>query len=77
MTRNEVKAVLDQLSGDKCLIASLLYGSGLRLMECLQLRVQDLNFAGQELLVHDGVIYPDCLFLVGLETTHGNCNLSR
>jgi integrase len=51
MTRDEVKAVLDQLSSDKWLMASLLYGSGLRLMECLQLRVQDLDFAGRELLV--------------------------
>lgn len=54
MTRDEVKSVLDQLSGDKWLMASLLYGSGLRLMECLQLRVQDLDFAGRELLVRDG-----------------------
>ena len=54
MTRDEVKAVLDHLSGDKWLMASLLYGSGLRLMECLQLRVQDLDFAGRELLVRDG-----------------------
>jgi integron integrase len=35
-------------------MASLLYGSGLRLMECLQLRVQDLDFSGRELLVRDG-----------------------
>ncbi len=54
MTREEVKAVLDHLSGDKWLMSSLLYGSGLRLMECLQLRVQDLDFAGKELLVRDG-----------------------
>ena len=54
MTREEVKAVLDHLNGDKWLMASLLYGSGLRLMECLRLRVQDLDFAGRELLVRDG-----------------------
>jgi integron integrase len=54
MTREEVKSVLDQINGDKWLMASLLYGSGLRLMECLQLRVQDLDFAGGELLVRDG-----------------------
>jgi len=54
MTREEVKAVLDHLSGDKWLMASILYGSGLRLMECLQLRVQDLDFAGREILVRDG-----------------------
>jgi site-specific recombinase XerD len=54
MTREDVKSVLDQLSGDKWLMASLLYGSGLRLMECLHLRVQDLDFSGRELLVRDG-----------------------
>jgi len=54
MTRDEVKKVLDHLTDDKWLMASLLYGSGLRLMECLQLRVQDLDFAGRELLVRDG-----------------------
>ena len=54
MTRDEVKTVLDHLSGNKWLMASLLYGSGLRLMECLQLRIQDLDFAGRELLVRDG-----------------------
>ena len=54
MTREEVKSVLDELSGDKWLMASLLYGSGLRLMECLRLRVQDIDFSTRELLVRDG-----------------------
>jgi site-specific recombinase XerD len=39
MTREEVKAVLAHLVGDKWLMASLMYGAGLRLMECLRLRV--------------------------------------
>lgn len=54
MTREEVKAVLANLSGDKWLMASLMYGSGLRLMECLRLRVQDLDFSRNEILVRDG-----------------------
>jgi integrase len=54
MTRAEVQAILAQLIGDKLLIASALYGSGLRLMECLQLRVKDLAFARGEITVHDG-----------------------
>jgi len=54
MTREEVKAVLDHLSGDKWLMASLMYGAGLRLMECLRLRVQDIDFARNEILVRDG-----------------------
>lgn len=54
MTRDETKAVLAHLTGDKWLMASLMYGAGLRLMECLRLRVQDIDFARNEITVHDG-----------------------
>jgi integron integrase len=54
MTRDEVKSVLDHLAGDKWLMASLLYGAGLRLMECLRLRIQDLDFQHGEVIVRDG-----------------------
>lgn len=54
MTRDEVTAVLGNLSGDKKLMASLMYGAGLRLMECLSLRVQDIDFARKEILVRNG-----------------------
>lgn len=54
MTREEVKAVLSNLTGDKWLMASLMYGAGLRLMECLRLRVQDIDFARNEILVRNG-----------------------
>jgi len=54
MTREEVKGVLVNLQRDKRLTASLMYGSGLRLMECLGLRVQDLDFGRNEILVRDG-----------------------
>lgn len=54
MTREEVKAVLARLDGDKWLMASLMYGAGLRLMECLRLRVQDIDFARSEVTVRDG-----------------------
>ena len=54
MSRDEVSAVLTYLQGDKWLAASLMYGSGLRLMECLQLRVQDVSFASSEILVRNG-----------------------
>ena len=54
MTRDEVKAVLGCLTGDKRLMASLMYGAGLRLMECLRLRVQDIDFARNEITVRDG-----------------------
>jgi integron integrase len=54
MTREEVKAVLANLASDKWLMASLMYGAGLRLMECLRLLVQDVDFARSEITVRDG-----------------------
>jgi integron integrase len=54
LTRDEVRAVLAHLDGDRWLMASLLYGSGLRLMECLRLRVQDVDLARNEVTVRDG-----------------------
>ena len=54
MTRDEAKSVLSHMSGDTKLMASLLYGSGLRLSECLSLRVQDLDFDGSEVVVFNG-----------------------
>jgi integron integrase len=54
LTREEVKAVLSNLTGDKWLMASMMYGAGLRLMECLRLRVQDIDFCRNEITVRDG-----------------------
>lgn len=54
MTRDEVRAVLGELEGERWLMASLLYGSGLRLMECLRLRVQDIDFERNEITVRNG-----------------------
>lgn len=54
LSRDEVAAVLSRLRGDVWLMASLLYGAGLRLMECAELRVKDLHFERCELLVRDG-----------------------
>ncbi len=45
LSRDEERAVLGQLSGVHHLMASLLYGSGLRFMECLRMRVKDIDFA--------------------------------
>jgi len=54
MTCEEVKAVLGHLQGDKWLMASLMYGAGLRLMECLRLRVQDIDLERSEITVREG-----------------------
>ena len=52
-TREEVKALLAQLQGTVWLMAMLTYGSGLRLLECLRLRVKDVDFQYKQLLVRD------------------------
>lgn len=54
LSRDEVKAVLGELHGAKRLVAMLLYGSGLRLIEGLELRVKDIDFGRGELLVRRG-----------------------
>jgi integron integrase len=54
LTREEVRAVLARLDGRNALMASLLYGSGLRLMECVRLRIKDVELDRRQLLVRDG-----------------------
>jgi integron integrase len=54
LSRGEVRALLGQLHGATRLIALLLYGAGLRLLECLTLRVKDLDFARGEICVRRG-----------------------
>lgn len=54
LTRAEVDTIIALLEPPYDLVASLLYGCGLRLFECLKLRVQDLNFDMEILTIHDG-----------------------
>jgi len=54
MTKAEVKAILENLKDDKWIIAYLMYGAGLRLMECLRLRIQDLDFSENQIIVRSG-----------------------
>jgi integron integrase len=54
LTRPEVAALLAALDGIPWLMAMVLYGSGLRLMECLRLRVKDVDFTRHEILVREG-----------------------
>ena len=54
LTREEVKALLSQLDGTERLMATLLYGAGLRHMECCRLRVKDIDFAQNQIVVRAG-----------------------
>lgn len=54
MSRGEVAAVLARLQGTPQLMASLLYGSGLRLLECVTLRVKDLHFGTGQVAIRRG-----------------------
>jgi integron integrase len=68
MTQAEVRCVLDLMEGTHGLMARLLYGCGLRLMECIRLRIQDVDFGNGRLYVRDGkggkdrtVLLPDSI----------------
>ena len=54
ITREEVVEVIDCLDGTHQLMAKFLYGSGLRLMECVRLRVKDIDFQMNQIIVRDG-----------------------
>jgi integrase len=54
LTPDEVSALLAKLHGPMALMAGLLYGGGLRLMECVRLRIKDIDFAQSQIVVKDG-----------------------
>ena len=54
LSTTEVNAILQRLSGSNALIIQLLYGSGLRITECLRLRVQDVDLTNLSLTIRDG-----------------------
>jgi integrase len=54
LTRDEVGMVLEQLRGTVRLMATLLYGSGLRLLECARLRIKDVDFNSNQIVVRAG-----------------------
>jgi len=59
LTQDEVAAVLRHLSGTPWIMATLLYGAGLRLLECLRLRVKDVDFTSNHIVVRDGKGHKD------------------
>lgn len=64
LSRDEVARLLECLEGTTKLVASLLYGSGLRLMEAVSLRIQDLDFERHQLLIRDGKGHKDRVTLL-------------
>ena len=54
LTRDEVKRVFNELHGEQRLIAVLMYGTGMRLLECLRLRVKDIYFGAGEIIIREG-----------------------
>ena len=54
LTRDETRALLQQLNGVPRVMALLLYGTGLRLLECCRLRVKDVDFAANQIVIRDG-----------------------
>jgi integron integrase len=59
MTKDEVAEVLGHLEGTLWLMCSLMYGAGLRLTECLRLRVQDIDFGSNQIAIRDGKGFKD------------------
>jgi integron integrase len=53
-TRDETRAVLQRLNGMPRIMALLLYGAGLRLLECCRLRVKDVDFGASQIVIRDG-----------------------
>ena len=71
LTKDEVRRVIMATTGVHQLIVKFLYGSGLRLIECLRLRVQDLDFSMQEVTVRDDkgdkdrlTLFPEAIHVV-------------
>lgn len=84
LTREEVKAILGALRGREWLMVMLLYGTGMRLVECLSLRVKDVDFGRNEITVREGKGHKDrhtmlpaaareplCTHLAHLRVAHG------
>ena len=54
LTRVEVAKVFEHMTGRQKLMASLLYGTGMRLMDCIRLRVKDIDFGYRQIVIRDG-----------------------
>lgn len=66
LTEWEVSAVLAEMQGTHGLMARLLYGTGMRLMECMMLRVKDVDFARREIIIREGKGFKDRVTMLPL-----------
>jgi integron integrase len=71
LTRSEAESLLDAMSGVTQLMAGLLYGAGLRLMECIRLRVKDIDFEARRLTIRDGKGRKDRITMMPERFQHG------
>lgn len=68
---SEIKAIFEQLSSLKLLVCELLYGSGLRISECLRLRVQDIDVERQQMIVRSGKGLKDRVVMIPVKCITG------
>lgn len=74
LSKDEVRSVLDQLEGNHQLMAGLMYGGGMRLMECVTLRIQDIDFHYHQIMIRNAKGFKDRIvplpvkFKIRLET---------
>jgi len=66
LTQAEIQQILSHLDGTHHLIVSLLYGTGMRILEVLRLRVKDVDFSRKEILIRDGKGYKDRITMLPL-----------
>jgi hypothetical protein len=76
LSKSEVSLLLSEMQGLHQLMSCLLYGSGLRLMECLRLRVKDIDFEQSQIVVREGTDEKDRLTIQG-EITSGTYNSTK
>ena len=69
LTRSEVEALFTQMEGTSGLILRLVYGSGMRIMECLRLRVKDIDFERKEIVVREGKGFKDRVTMLPIALT--------
>ncbi len=80
LTRDEVTRLLAQMHGTKWLFTSLLYGAGLRVTECLSLRVKDVDLGHRQILIRDGKGEKDRVTMLpatAVEPLHGHLDCGR